>query len=78
MTIDIKDRFHFNTAIASLMELLNDMSALKVNSEEEYSMFREIIKGYLILLNPIAPHITEELFELLKFGNTILKILPNL
>ena len=72
VTIDIKDRFHFNTAIASLMELLNDMSALKVNSEEEYSMFREIIKGYLILLNPIAPHITEELFELLKFGNTIL------
>ena len=40
VTIDIKDRFHFNTAIASLMELLNDMSALKVNSEEEYSMFR--------------------------------------
>ena len=72
VTIDIKDRFHFNTTIASLMELLNDMSALKVNSEEEYSMFREIIKGYLILLNPIAPHITEEIFEILKFGNTIL------
>ena len=35
-------------------------------------MFREIIKGYLILLNPIAPHITEEIFEILKFGNTIL------
>ncbi|MEI0517173.1 leucine--tRNA ligase [Brachyspira murdochii] len=73
VTIDIKDRFHFNTAIAALMELLNDMSSIKLNGDDEYAMFKEVIRGYLILLNPIAPHITEELYQILNFGKMILE-----
>ncbi len=54
----------FNTAIAALMTLLNDFnSAQKVNRAE--------IKTFLILLNPVAPHITEEMWELLGFENMI-------
>ena len=73
VTIDIKDRFHFNTAIAALMELLNDMSVIKLANNDDYAMFKEVIRGYLILLNPIAPHITEELYQILNFGKMILE-----
>ena len=73
VTIDIKDRFHFNTAIASLMELLNSITPFKPESDEESSMLKSVIKGYLILLNPIAPHITEEIWSLLAFDKTILE-----
>ena len=73
VTIDIKDRFHFNTAIAALMELLNDMSTIKLANNDDYAMFKEVIRGYLILLNPIAPHMTEELYHILNFGKMILE-----
>lgn len=66
VTLDIKDKFHFNTAIASLMELLNDMTTFKPQTNEDFFLFREIVNGYLILLNPIAPHITEELNSILE------------
>ena len=47
----------FNTAIAAMMSLVNDFYAIeKVNRSE--------FKTFLILLNPVAPHITEELWQL--------------
>ena len=73
VTIDIKDRFHFNTAIASLMELLNSITPFKPENDEDFAMLKSVIKGYLILLNPIAPHITEEIWSLLSFEKTILE-----
>lgn len=50
----------FNTAIAALMTLLNEINHLgKVNEAE--------IRTFLTLLNPVAPHITEEMWEKLGF-----------
>lgn len=46
----------FNTGIASLMALLNDFNDLGRITKED-------LRTYLILLNPVAPHITEELWE---------------
>ncbi len=46
----------FNTAIAAMMELLNDLSATG-------SVTRGEFRTLLILLNPFAPHITEEMYE---------------
>ena len=57
------DELKFNTAIASLMELLNTIS--------NNGLTRGDYKTILILLNPFAPHITEELFEINNFGGTI-------
>ncbi|MBZ2173698.1 leucine--tRNA ligase [Schnuerera sp. xch1] len=48
----------FNTAIAALMTLLNDFNDF---GKITYADF----KTYLILLNPVAPHITEELWEII-------------
>ncbi|MGO3751433.1 MAG: leucine--tRNA ligase [Peptoniphilaceae bacterium] len=50
-----------NTAIAALMSLLNDFNA-------HGSLSRKDLKTYLMLLNPVAPHITEEIWDLQKLG----------
>jgi leucyl-tRNA synthetase len=54
----------FNTAIAALMTMINDFNDLgRVNKSE--------LKTFLILLNPVAPHITEEMWETLNFDGKI-------
>ncbi|SKA94684.1 leucyl-tRNA synthetase [Caloramator quimbayensis] len=58
------EQMKFNTAIAAMMSLINDFySNGKVTKGE--------IKTFLILLNPVAPHITEEMWQLLKFEGRI-------
>ncbi len=51
----------FNTAVSTFMTMVNEFYRLKKINKAEFSTF-------LILLNPIAPHITEELYS--KIGNT--------
>jgi len=63
VTDDI-DELKFNTAVSSLMILLNKMEKMDSISKADY-------RTYLMLLNPIAPHITEELNELYNLGNPI-------
>lgn len=58
------ENLKFNTAIAALMTLLNDFNDLgRVNRCE--------LKTFLILLNPVAPHITEEMWDVLKFDGRL-------
>ncbi len=59
------ENIKFNTAIAALMALINDISAVKNINREELRVFS-------ILLNPFAPHITEEVYEACKLGEGIL------
>ena len=54
----------FNTAIAALMIFLNDVHQVGSINEAE-------MKTFLILLNPVSPHLTEELWELLGFGGML-------
>ena len=54
----------FNTAIAALMTLLNDITAAGSLTRREY-------RDLLLLMNPFAPHITEELYQLMDFGGHI-------
>lgn len=54
----------FNTAIAALMALINEVYNCGSISKKEYAIFS-------ILLNPFAPHITEEVWEICKLGNGI-------
>lgn len=66
-TIDI-ERFHFNTAISRIMELINEL--YRYNSEDSEKtidtiLFRSSIKILLILLSPFAPHLSEELWEII-------------
>jgi len=55
------DNFSFNTAISALMILSN-------NFKKENEISKDLFEKFLIILNPFAPHITEELWE--KIGNS--------
>ncbi len=57
------DRFKFNTAIASLMELANHLNRVWAESSIDSATWRECIENFLLMLAPIAPHVTEELWE---------------
>ncbi|MBP3414703.1 MAG: leucine--tRNA ligase [Clostridia bacterium] len=54
----------FNTAIAAMMALINEFEAKGSVTSDEYRIF-------LMLLNPFAPHITEELWEQCAFGGAV-------
>ncbi len=54
------ERLKFNTAVAGLMSLINDFSGKGSITKAEY-------KTFLLLLNPFAPHMTEELWEMAGF-----------
>src|SRR2546422_3214759 len=67
-TQDIERDFHFNTAISAVMELVNALYAFEATSHdgmpaaERAALLREAVETTLLLLGPIAPHITEELW----------------
>ena len=62
VTEDAGGRFNFNTAIASIMELVNEMYKYK-NGDINLPLFNKAIETLLTLLNPFCPHITEELWS---------------
>ena len=68
VTEDVRDRFMFNTAISSIMELVN---AFYVFQDKELSpaLARETASMLLRMLAPFAPHITEELWARLFTGS---------
>ncbi|MEC9308536.1 MAG: leucine--tRNA ligase [Chloroflexota bacterium] len=57
------DRFKFNTAIAALMEFSNHLSKVWSEATIDAATWKESIKNFLLMLAPIAPHISEELWE---------------
>ena len=60
---DAGGRFNFNTAIASIMEFVNEMYKYKQNNEINLPLFNKAIETLLIVLNPFTPHITEEMWS---------------
>ncbi|BCB95251.1 leucine--tRNA ligase [Dissulfurispira thermophila] len=71
VTDDIEKDYHFNTAIAALMELVNDMSSFIPQTDEDTYILRTAIKNSLLMLAPFAPHIAEELWEAIGEKNSI-------
>ena len=63
ITADIEN-FSFNTAVSAFMICVNELSQLKCHN-------KELLEQVVILLNPFAPHITEELWSLLGHTNSI-------
>ncbi|QCX32473.1 leucine--tRNA ligase [Caloramator sp. E03] len=58
------EQMKFNTAIAAMMALINDFYSIGKITKAE-------IKTFLTLLNPVAPHITEEMWQILGFEGRI-------
>jgi leucyl-tRNA synthetase len=79
VTDDIERDFHFNTAISAVMELVNAIYAFEsVAAEptaraERASLLREAVETALLLLGPVAPHVTEELWAQLGHEVSLFK-----
>ena len=70
------ERFHFNTAISAIMELVNALYQFESKKGEdptERSVFREALEAVILLLSPFVPHIAEELGEAMGKGESIMK-----
>ena len=65
------ERFKFNTAIAALMELTNLMAPMYANKEISQPVWFESVTKLLTMLAPIAPHISEELWEIIGLEYSI-------
>jgi leucyl-tRNA synthetase len=62
VTTDIEKEYHFNTAIAALMELVNEMNGFVPADAKDKQIMRFAVENTLLLLSPFTPHITEELW----------------
>ncbi|MFQ5736949.1 MAG: leucine--tRNA ligase [Thermodesulfobacteriota bacterium] len=72
VTEDIGKRFHFNTAISSIMELVNAVYQFDGGAGPEdirAKVMREAVDAVVLLLSPFAPHISEELWE--RLGSAV-------
>ena len=60
---DVGGRFSFNTAISSIMELVNEMYRYKEGTDVNPGLFGKAVKELIIILSPFTPHICEEMWE---------------
>jgi leucyl-tRNA synthetase len=79
VTHDIEHDFHFNTAISAVMELVNALHEFERASldgmprEERSGLLREAVEATLLLLGPVSPHITEELWAALGHTQSLFR-----
>ena len=82
VTLDIEERMHLNTAVSSLMELVNELYAFSettahgaptrdeppvapVERPQTIAVLREAIDALVVMISPFAPHMAEELWQML-------------
>ena len=83
VTLDIEESWHFNTAIAAVMELFNEVSAMDLlgsyvgtETEEEmlsFNVFRSAMENIVLLLSPFVPHVAEELWTRMENPPSVLE-----
>jgi leucyl-tRNA synthetase len=74
VTQDIEERFHFNTVISAVMELVNVMQAIDEDEADDRGkgVIRFALETVVLLLSPIVPHFCEELWEALGHDRSVL------
>ncbi|MBQ3921457.1 MAG: class I tRNA ligase family protein, partial [Firmicutes bacterium] len=71
VTVDIRDRFNFNTAISAIMELVNEMYRYKDLEDVNLGLMADAAEKLVLLLSPFVPHICEEMWEGLGHGSSL-------
>ncbi len=69
---DLERRHTFNTAIAAIMELMNNLSAAPAADPASRNLMQEALENIVLLLSPIVPHICHALWQELKPGTQLL------
>lgn len=76
VTVDIGERFNFNTAISAIMEQVNALynylnEAGEADKERFRPLLREVMESTVLMLAPFAPHISEELWQLCGYQDSV-------
>jgi leucyl-tRNA synthetase len=76
ITLDFEDRWHFNTCVAAIMELVNDLQASDAQlaaGEVGAPVVHELLRSLVLLLAPFAPYLAAELWEELGGEGSVLR-----
>jgi leucyl-tRNA synthetase len=76
ITLDFESRWHFNTCVAAIMELVNDLQASDAQltaGEVSAPVVHELLRSLVLLLAPFAPYIAAELWEELGEEGSVLR-----
>jgi leucyl-tRNA synthetase len=76
ITLDFEGRWHFNTCVAAIMELVNDLQAADAQlaaGEVPAPVMRELLRSLVLLLAPFAPYLAAELWEELGEKSSVLR-----
>jgi leucyl-tRNA synthetase len=72
VTNDFESRWHFNTSIALIMELVNELTAQEPLDQDVSPVVLKRVLAFLVLmLSPMTPHVAEEMWEMLGNSSTI-------
>ena len=72
MTQDFEARWHFNTSVALIMELVNALQAAEPLSEDvRPEVVKEALEFLILMLAPMAPHLAEELWQMLGHSDAL-------
>lgn len=74
VTEDLSVKFGFNTAIAALMELINDLYKYKELDSKKDAVIKEAVDTIVVILSPFAPHLGEELWEMIGKEGSVFDI----
>lgn len=74
VTDDMGRRLHFNTAVAACMELINSLGKFEDTTPSGLAVMQEALETLLLMLAPIAPHITQELWTQLGQPGLVLDV----
>ena len=76
ITLDFEGRWHFNTCVAAIMELVNDLQAADAQldaGEVSAPVMLELLRSLVLLLAPLAPYLAAELWEVLGEEGAVLR-----
>jgi leucyl-tRNA synthetase len=73
---DLGRRHSFNTAIAALMELLNALNKFNDQSDQGRAVRHEALEAMVLLLNPVVPHVSHTLWQVLGHPESVLEDQP--
>lgn len=74
VTEDVGERFSFNTAISSIMELVNELYKYKELNHGNPEFLKKVIDTLIVILSPFSPHICEEMWEAMGHQDSVYDI----
>lgn len=74
ITEDVSNRFNFNTAISSIMELVNELYKYKEKDDVNIPLLKDAITKLVTILAPFTPHICEEMWQELGHKESLIDV----